>query len=146
MSTSNKPELKWKVGDPVVISRPTHYYGGEPTIERTTVARVARKYFYIGQEKGRWDEEGYEIETGTQKPRDPNFTNYLAHAYTPAEWEEKRLRDVYLARIRELGKELDTEVHWSWSGQKKWTTARLRQLVVLLECVVADGVDVNLDS
>lgn len=146
MSTSSKSEPRWRVGDPVVISRPIYSSPhGKRAIEHATVARVARKYFYVGQEKGRWDEEGYEIENGRQKPQDPNYTNYLAHAYTLAEWEEKQLRDTWLAKVSELSKELNIGISWSWSGKKKWSTARLRELVLVLECVVADNAVVSLD-
>lgn len=142
-------EPKWKVGDSVVVevARMSTRPNQAPRIEHEIVTKVARKYFYTSQpeSKGRWDERGFEIETGIQKPRDPNYTNYLDHAYTPAEWEEKQLRDELFARISELNKEIDTEISWRWSGKKKWSTARLMELRMVLEGVAADKEVVSLD-
>lgn len=133
-------EPKWKVGDPVVIEKPGYSHHGKPTVEHATVDRVARKYFYVGQVKGRWDEVGYEIATGTEKPDSSGYSNYLGHAYTPLEWEDKQQRDRLFEKIREHGNRGTglIDISWSWGNREKWSTNRLRDLVVLLECVAAD--------
>lgn len=140
-------EPKWKVGDRVVVVKPRYSHHSEPSVEYTTVDRVARKYFYVGKVKGRWDEEGYEIATGIEKPHDSNYTNNLGHAYTPAEYTEKQIRDALFEQIRKYSKLSDTQISFSsWSGRKKWKTERLQDLAAVLQLVVADDVEVHLDT
>lgn len=139
-------EPKWKVGEWIVFVKPSYINSAPASVSRHPVVRVARKYFYVGQESGRNEEfTGFEIADGIEKPENPNYTSYLGRAYTLAGYEEKKQRDALFEQIRKYGKLIDTEIKFSWSGRKKWKTERLRDLAALMQLVAADDTEVDLD-
>lgn len=132
-----------KVGDVIVVEQPSYSNGADPVVTREIVTRLARKYLYVGKVKGRYDEIGYEIATGVQKSQDRNYTSYLATAYTPIQWEEEALRRDLLGRIRD---HKSVFLDRGWSGpERTWPTARLMELVVLLDGVRDELAKTDLD-
>jgi hypothetical protein len=134
---SATPRQKWNVGDEIIVEHAAFGRIGRTSARTTTetITRVARKYFYINKnEYG--DEQAFEIETGIERPRNPNYRNYLAHAYTPEGWNEKKVRDHVLEQIREH------KVTWGYTGtwnERDWSVDHLREFLKLLDRVKAGG-------
>lgn len=88
------------VGDEVIVEGPSRGRRLERSIERVPVDRVARKYFYV--RKGSWNELAFEISTGLERVKDPNYPQHNnSRAYTPQAYEEEmRSRDLW-RRLRD---------------------------------------------
>jgi len=148
----------WKVGDPVVVEVAQYYHRQgqpyEPKLKYGTVIKVARKYFtveFVEQRESfsgiEWREhrstDEYSIATGVQRPKNPDFTQYLDNAYSPEGWESEQFRRGVSRRIRE-----DHKVHSDFLGTmnlRKWSDAHLVELLDLLERVKAEDEKTELD-
>lgn len=66
----------WHVGQKVIV-RHRDYGRAQARVTEETVARAARKYFYVAAPGG---EMAFDVETGRERK---NGTNYSATAFTP---------------------------------------------------------------
>lgn len=125
----------WKVGDEVVVT------GTYVRTGLTTITKVGRKYFYVENNT----DTPFQISDGHEKP-DGYGGQYKARARTPEQYEADRVRSGVLDKLRKHG------VSWSnsWNEQtfreKSFSTARLFELLHLLDNVADDNATTNLDG
>lgn len=125
----------WKVGDEVIVT------GRYARQGRTTIAKIGRKYFYV---EGMNRDTPFQISDGHEKP--DGFNNYQARAWTPDQYSAHRTRTGVLDKLRAHG------VSWapSWGSltfrEQNFTTARLMELLHLLDYVAEDNATTNLDE
>ncbi|ACH62033.1 hypothetical protein MYRNA_25 [Mycobacterium phage Myrna] len=126
-----------KVGDPIVIEKSEHRHSKDDRplpVYEGKVTKVARKYFTVeyfisygwsdDPTRGHTNEEQFEIATGRERPKNPDFTNYLDRAYTPEAWQE----ELY---SREIRKKLREDHRFWGSSGNDGTVANLGKLTLL---------------
>jgi hypothetical protein len=124
----------WKVGDKVIVT------GKYVVAGTTTITKVGRKYFYVANDSR---DTPYQISTGHAK-NDGYGSN--SRCRTPEQYEADTVRDGVLDKLRKHG------VAWA-SGWSDWTfraekfsTARLFELLNLLDQIAEENTITNLDK
>lgn len=127
----------WKVGDPVIVELKQYTNrrddGPRPTCTGI-VTKVARKYFTVALE-GTNDPEQFDIATGWERPKNPDFTNYLDQAFTPEGYEAELVRRDVLRRLAD-----EHRFHGqpgSTLNLNFWADVHLVELLALLDRVKA---------
>ncbi|QZE10374.1 hypothetical protein SEA_SCOOBYDOOBYDOO_23 [Mycobacterium phage ScoobyDoobyDoo] len=135
MSTANV-----KVGDTLIVepARVGRYDNRESY--EVVVTKVARKYFTARRPedlekdpRASYRDIQFEIETGLQKPKDPNYRSYLDQAYTEQDWITERYSRSINKSLRDRHK-----VHGSYEGTMnltRWTNQEKSELLALLDRV-----------
>jgi len=108
-----------EVGDPLILETHNRYRGDQ----RVTLARIGRSYLYVSGEYGELPEK-FERGTGREAGNRHGYTQQL---HTLAQYDEKKLREALVAKLRGL------KVDIQYPVQGTIPTSKLKAMLAIME-------------